>query len=131
MAGGGFGGNRFPDIRWGRDITLAWTAAAIVGAPGAGAVLVTRAVTAGRSGYVYGFLFDSSEANTFILNWTSGGVAYARRFLFGGGGFAEDVMQAALNEGLPADGGTNVTVTVLGAGAVASVYQANILYGEV
>lgn len=131
MAGGGYGGSRNTDLRWGRDIGLSWTTAAPAVAPGAGVALVTRAVTAGRSGYVYGFLFNSTEANTFILNWTSAGVAYTRRFVFGGGGFTEDVMPAALNDGLPADGGTNITITVLGAGAPASVYQANILYGEV
>lgn len=133
MAGGGFGGGiaNFSDVRWGRDVVPLWTTAAPVVAPLAGAALVTRAVPALQVGYIYGFLLNASEANTFILNWTSGGIAYTRRLFFGGGGFSEDVVPTAFNEGLPADAGTNITVTVLGAGAPASVYQANLLIGEV
>ncbi|HLE80328.1 MAG TPA: hypothetical protein VJA25_03455, partial [Dehalococcoidia bacterium] len=57
--------------RWGRAISVAWVHAAEQVAPGAGAVLVTRAVSAGVSGYIYGFLISAQEANNFLLNWTS------------------------------------------------------------
>jgi len=118
-------------IRWGRDITVAWEHAAEQVAPGAGAVLITRAVTAGMTGYVYGFFISTQEGNNFLLNWTSGGVAYSKRIVFGAAGSLEAVDSVALNEGLPADAGTNVTITNVTAAGGGMIYQANLLYGEV
>lgn len=117
--------------RWGRDIDVAWVHAAEQVAPGAGAVLVTRAVSAGVSGYIYGFFISAQEANNFLLNWTSGGIARSMRIVFGGLGTSEAVDPVALNEGLPADAGTNVTITNVNAAAALMVYQARLLYGEV
>ena len=117
--------------RWGRAISVAWVHAAEQVAPGAGAVLVTRAVSAGVSGYIYGFFISAQEANNFLLNWTSGGVACSIRIIFGGLGSTEAVDPVALNEGLPADAGTNVTITNVNAAAALMVYQARLLYGEV
>jgi len=100
-------------------------------APGAGTALVTQAVTAAKSGYIYGFFISCQEANDFLLNWTSGGAAKSKRIVFGGAGVVQDVEPAALNEGLAADGGTNITITNVNAGGAGKVYQANLLYAEV
>src|SRR3990170_2980066 len=117
--------------RWGRDIDVAWVHGAEQVAPAAGTALVTRAVSAGVSGYIYGFLISAQEANNFLLNWTSGGVARSIRIPFGGAGSTEGVDPVALNEGLPADAGTNVTITNVNAAAPLMIYQARLLYGEV
>jgi hypothetical protein len=117
--------------RWGRDIDPAWVHAAEVVAPAAGTALVTQVVGAGVSGYIYGFFISAQEANDFLINWTSGGAPYSKRIIFGGGGVVQDVETVALNEGLPADTGTNVTITNVNAAAPLKVYQANLLYVEV
>jgi len=117
--------------RWGRNVNPTWIHAAEVVAPAAGTALVTRAVTAGRDGYIYGFFISCQEANNFLLNWVSGAVAYSKRIVFGGAGVIQDVEMVALNEGLPADQLAAITiknVTIAGAGMV---YQANLLFAEV
>jgi len=117
--------------RWGRNVSPEWTHAAAQTAPGAGTALVTQAVTAGKSGYIYGFFISSQEANDFLLNWTSGSAAKSKRIIFGGSGTVENVDGIAMNEGLPADAGSNITITNVNAGGAGKVYQANLLYGEV
>ena len=117
--------------RWGRSVSPAWTHAGEQVAPGPGTALVTQAVSAGRTGYIYGFFITVQEANDFKISWTSGGAARSKRIVFGGGGTMEDVQPAALNEGLPADSGSNVTITNVNAGGAGKIYQANLLYAEV
>lgn len=119
------------DARWGRDVSPEWVHATEQTAPGAGTALVTKAVTAGKTGYIYGFLISAQEANDFLLNWTSGGVARSKRIIFGSGGSTECVDTVALNEGLGADGGTDITITNVTAAGAGKIYQANLLYGEV
>lgn len=118
-------------LRWGRDVSPAWSHAAEVVAPAAGTALVTQAVTAGKSGYLYGFFISCQEANNFLLNWTSGGVAYSKRIVFGGAGVIQAVEMVSLNEGLPADGGTNITITNVTIAGAGMIYQANLLFAEV
>ena len=108
-----------------------WSFAAEVVAPGAGVALVTQAVGAGEVGYIYGFLISAQEANDFLINWTSGGAGYTKRIIFGAMGTTECVDSVALNDGLMADAGTNMTITVVNAGGVGMIYQANLLYGLV
>ena len=43
----------------------------------------------------------------------------------------EAIDQVPINEGLPADAATNVTITNVTAGGVGIVYQAKLLYGEI
>ncbi|GAJ01392.1 unnamed protein product, partial [marine sediment metagenome] len=113
--------------RWGREVSPEWVHADEQTAPGAGAALVTKAVTAGKTGYIYGFLISAQEANDFLLNWTSGGAARSKRIVFGGGGSTECVDPIALNEGLGADAGTNVTITNVTAATAGKIYQVNLL----
>jgi len=117
--------------RWGRDVSPTWTHAAEQTAPGAGTALVTQAVPVGKNGYIYGFFISCQEANDFKLNWTSGGAAKSKRIVFGGAGTMEDVQPVALNEGLPADAGSSITITNVNAGGAGKIYQANLLYAEV
>jgi len=116
-------------IRWGRDVSPDWIHAPEAVGPGAGLALVTQVVGAGE-GYIYGFFISCQEANDFLLNWTSGGAPQAKRIIFAGGGAIQDVEPIALNEGLPADPGTNITITNVNAAGVGAIYQAEILYAE-
>ena len=117
--------------RWGRVITPTWVHAAEVVAPLIGSTLVTKAVGVGKSGYIYGFFISSGEANNFLINWTSGGVAKSKRIVFSALGSVEAIDTVPLNEGLPADAGTNITITNVTAGGAGVIYQATLLYGEV
>jgi hypothetical protein len=119
------------NIRWGRDVSPEWTHAAEATAPAAATALVTQAVGAGVSGYIYGFFISCQENNDFLLGWTSGGIARTLRLVFGGGGVVQDVEPLALNEGLPADAGSNVTISNVNAGGAGAIYQAGLLYAEI
>lgn len=118
-------------IRWGRNVSPAWVYAAEQVAPAALTALVTQAVSAGVSGYIYGFFISVGEGNDFLLNWVSATVAYTKRLVFGAGGTVEAIDQVAINDGLPADAGTNITITNVNAGGLGIVYQACLLYAEV
>ena len=118
-------------IRWGHNIEPEWVHAAETTAPAASTTLVSKAVTVGKSGYIYGFLLSAQEANDFKINWTSGGSAYSKRIIFGGSSTTEAVDPIPLNEGLSADGGTSITITNVNAAAAGKVYQANLLFGEI
>jgi hypothetical protein len=117
--------------RWGRDVTPAWVDGAEVTAPAAGTALVTKTVGTGKTGYLYGFFISAGEGNHFKINWTSGGSAKSRRIVLSGAGSVQYVDFIALNEGSPADAGTNITITNVNAGGTGTVYQASILYAEV
>ncbi len=114
-------------VRWGRDVTPTWVHGGEVIAPPANTALVSWAVPSGKTGYIYGFFISADEGNDFKLNWASGGVAYSRRVVFSSKGTLHFVDVIALNEGLPADPGTNVTITVVNAGNGGAVYQAALL----
>ena len=105
-----------------------WAHAAEVVAPLAGAALVSQAVGAGEVGYIYGFFIAAQEANDFLINWTSGAAGYTKRIIFGGMGTTECVDPIALNDGLPADAATNMTITVVNVGGAGMIYQACLLY---
>lgn len=114
-----------------RALNPIWIHAIAVTAPGAGTVLVSQTVAAGKQGFIYGFLISSQEANNFLINWISGGAARSIRIVFGAQGSTQDTEVVPLNEGLPADAGTNVTITNVTISGVGIIYQARLLYAEV
>jgi len=118
-------------MRWGRDVTPVWVHGSEVTAPSAGATLVSKTVSSGKSGYIYGFFISAGEANEFYINFTSSGTAYKVRIPLVSKGAVQYVDVVALNEGLPADGGTVVSITVINGGSSGIVYQARLLYAEV
>jgi len=117
--------------RWGRSVEPKWVHADEVTAPAADTALVSVTVSAGKTGYIYGFFISAGEANDFKINWTSGGVAKSIRIPFSGSGALQYVDFVALNEGLGADEGTDITITNVNAGSAGVVYQARLLYAEV
>jgi hypothetical protein len=117
--------------RFGRSITVGWVIGSETTAPAAGTALVSKSVTSGKTGYIYGVFISCGEANDFKINWTSGGAAVSLRVPFGGKGAVLATLEVPMNEGLPADGGTAITITNVNAGSSGIIYQAGILYGEV
>jgi hypothetical protein len=117
--------------RWGRNVAPTWVHAAEVTAPAAGTALVSKTVTTGKAGYIYGFFISAQEANDFKINWTSGATTYSRRIVLASKGSLQYVDLIALNEGLPADAGSSITITNVNAGSAGIVYQAALLYAEV
>jgi hypothetical protein len=117
-------------IRWGRNVTPKWTIGAETTAPGAGTTLVSKTVSTGNTGYIYGFMITAQEANDFKINWTSGATSYSKRIVFGGKGTIHFVDVAALNEGVGADGGSSITITNVSAGGSGIIYQAALFVAE-
>jgi len=118
-------------IRWGRDVSPVWIHSGEVSAPTAGTALVSQTVSSGKVGFIYGFYITASEANDFLINWVTGGASKSIRIKFTGAGSLQYVDFIPLNEGLPADGGSSITITNVNAGSTGSVYQARLLYVEV
>lgn len=116
-------------IRFGRNVSPSWIYGAEITAPASGTTLVSRAVSSGKNGYIYGFYISAGEGNSFRLRWVSRGTTYTIMVVFPGPGSIQYADFIALNEGLPADGNTTITITNVNVGG--SVYQAGILYAEV
>ncbi|RDD52904.1 MAG: hypothetical protein BA066_07240 [Candidatus Korarchaeota archaeon NZ13-K] len=117
--------------RWGRNVVPSWVHGGEVSAPAAGAALVSKTVSTGKSGYIYGFFIMASEGNDFLVKWTSGGAAYSIRVPLGGKGVVQYADFIAMNEGLPANPGSTISIVNVNPGATGSIYQARLLYGEV
>ncbi len=120
-------------INYGRNVKPTWIHADISSNAGAGSTLVSQAVSSGKQGYIYGWEIASEDtSNNFQVNWTSGGATKRLLVIFAGNGNAMNQYQgAALNEGLPADQNTTVTITNTVAAQTAKRLQARLLYGEV
>ena len=114
-------------VRWGREVSPAWVHGDEVTAPVAGTALVSWTVPDDKTGYIYGFFISAGEGNDFRVNWVSGGVVYSKLIMFPSKGTLHFTDIVALNEGLPADPGTSITITVVNAGSAGVVYQAALL----
>jgi hypothetical protein len=108
-----------------------WTRADEQTAPPAGTALVSVTVSAGKSGYIYGFFINTQEGNDFLIKWTSSGASKSLRLTFGAGGMVEDEVGTPFNNQEPADAGTAITITNVNAGGKTAIYQAALLIGEV
>jgi hypothetical protein len=118
-------------IRWGRNYEPSWVHGSEVTAPEANTTLVSKTVGTGKTGYIHGFLIAAQEGNDYLLSWVSGGSSYSIRIVCGGKGTVECVDPIPLNEGLPADAGSSITIKNVNAGGTGIVYQARLLYMEV
>ena len=118
-------------IKFNRNVTPAWVYGGEVTAPAAGTALVSKTVSTGKTGFIYGIFISAGEANDFKLTWASGGASYSIRIPFSGKGAVHATYEIAINEGLPADGGSTISITNVNAGSTGIVYQAGILYAEV
>ncbi len=117
--------------RWNRNVDPTWVHGTAVTAPGALTNLVSKTVTAGKTGYFYGFLITAQESNDFIITWTSAAAVKTIRVTFGGKGTVETVDNIAINEGLGADATTTITIANESVATTGMVYQARLLYTEI
>jgi len=116
-------------FRWGRDVTPTWVHGSEVTAPAAGTTLVSRTVSTGKVGYIYGFFISAGEANDFLIQWVSGGVTYSRMIIFPSKGTLYFADIIPLNEGLPCDSNSKISIKNINAGT--GIYEAGIFVGEV
>lgn len=112
-------------------ITPLWEVGARQTAPAAGATLVSKTMKSGRKGLIYGYLISMEEANAILINWTSGGVARVKRIDFAGRGSLKEESKIPENQGLEADAGSAISITVVSDATAGKVYQASLLYAEV
>ena len=123
-------GRRVRYERWGRNVSPKWVHGTEVNAPTANTMLVSKIISSGKKGYIYGFFISASEANDFLIQWTYNGSLYQRRIPFSGKGAVQVVSPIALNDNHPADSLTAIIISVVNAGTTGSTYQAAILYDE-
>lgn len=117
--------------RFGRNIAPAWTHGAETTAPAGGSTLVSKAVTVGKTGYVYGFYITSGEDNDFTIGWTSGASGKSMKVVHASKGTTLFTDKIPVNEGLGADASTNMSVKNVNAGNAGIKYSAGILTGEI
>jgi hypothetical protein len=118
-------------VRWGREVSPVWVHGDEVTAPVAGTALVSWTVPDDKTGYIYGFFVSAGEGNDFRVNWVSSDVVYSKLIMFPSKGTLHFTDIVALNEGLPADPGTSITITVINNGSTGAVYQAALLVATV
>jgi len=117
--------NDLKTIRWGITREPTWTDGAEATAPAAGATLVSKTVTAGMTGRVFGVHISADEANQFqlLVNAT-----VIKRFALGGAGVIHIVLALPLKDSIAA--ASVITIKNVTAGAALKVYQASLLYDE-
>jgi hypothetical protein len=116
-----------PLVRYGRTVSPTWTYGSEVTAPSAGSTLVSVSIPSANKGYIYGFYIAAGEGNDFLINFTSGGTSINIRIMLAGKGTVMAVFNLPINEGLPADGGTSITITNVNAGSSGVKYRAGLL----
>lgn len=116
--------------RFGKNVDPQWYEGTEATAPLANATLVTRTVSANKIGLIYGFMINVTEANDFLISWTSGGVAKSKRITFGSQGCMITELATALNKHLTADASTAITIKNVNAGSALKTYKADILIAE-
>ena len=122
--------NLWQKIRYGRVLSeLFWVYGSILTAPAANTSLVSYTVPSGRTAYIYGYLITGSAANQFEIRWRSSGNSRTIRIVFAAGGTALIIQPVAINEGLPADPTTTISIHNINTGASGSVFQAGLLIG--
>jgi len=115
----------YQEIRWGIPREPAWINGSNQTAPGTTTDLVSKTVTAAKTGRIFGWQIISPEANEFILN--IGGTAYRIGALAGAGVICVSLSNPMF-DGITAT--TTINIRVATAGSTGKVYRADLLYDE-
>jgi len=115
----------YKEIRWGVNREPAWVNGAYATAPGAGVALVTKAVTAGKTGRVFGIHISADEANQFDLELAT---VVKNHYVMASGGTLDLVFASPIQDAIAA--ATSITLNVVVAGTGTNKYQASLLYDE-
>jgi len=111
--------------RWGIPREPFWVDGGEASAPGAGTVLVTKTVSAGKTGRVFGVHITATEANRFQLK---SGTTVIKDWAIGAAGLIDIVLSMPLLDNQAA--ATVVTIVNVNAAGVGTTYQASLLYDE-
>jgi hypothetical protein len=125
MSGARLSNNASGTLRWGTSKPPFWVDGGELTAPALDTALVTKTVTKGKEGKVFGVHISTPEANAFRLNI---GTTVSKRFDLPVGGTVEVVLAAPLEDDIP--GETVITISNITAGGGGAVYQASLLYSE-
>jgi len=117
-------------LLWGMDLEPQWELGGEQTAPGGDQTLVSKTISSGKKGYIFGFLLTATEANNFKLQWVNSGTQQNFRIVFASEGTIFVVSDRALNLGYPVDSGQYARIRTVNAGSAGSKYQAMLLVGE-
>lgn len=106
-----------------------WTRGTEQTAPTANTTLVSKTISTGAIGYIYGFEITAAEANEFLIKWNDGS-ARQNRIIFASAGTMLVTFTKAYNEGEGAVAGSNITIENVNAGTAGKKYSARLLVGE-
>jgi hypothetical protein len=112
-------------MRWGVPREPVWEDGDVEVAPGAGTALVSKTVSTGMTGRVFGVHISVPEANIVDLY---NGAAFVKRFEFGLAGFAHLECPKPLVDNLAA--GTVISLKNVNAAGALKEYQASLLTDE-
>ncbi len=113
-------------LRWGIPREPAWVDGAVTDNPNAAATLVTKTVTVGKTGRLFGLSIDADEANTFGVYEDA---TEKLHFSLGSAGVVLVVTPGPILDSIAAS--VVVTIKNIGAGGGAGKkYQARLLYDE-
>lgn len=122
-----YGGTDYSFSRWGTLTEPYWVHGATFIAPPANTNLVSKTVSAGKTGRVFGVIIAAGEINDFVYAVTIGG-ATTIGLIAGQVSTFVIVLPSAFISGIPA--GTIITVRNVTAGGIGINYRADILYDE-
>ncbi|MEM3356762.1 MAG: hypothetical protein QW166_02930 [Candidatus Bathyarchaeia archaeon] len=117
--------SNYCEIRWGIPREPVWVDGAEATAPAAGTALVSRTVSAGMTGRVFGVHISADEGNQFRLYVDA---TVVKRFALVAAGTIHIVLALPLKDNIAA--GSVVSIKNVVAGATGKVYQASVLYDE-
>jgi len=112
-------------IRWGTPREPTWTYGSETTAPGAEATLVSKTVSSGKTGKVFGISISSPEANDFRLY---SGTTVKKRYSISAAGAIEVILANPIIDDVGT--GTAITIKNVNAGAAGLIYKADLLYDE-
>ncbi len=116
-------------LRWGHNTTPRWVFGDYINNPTPEYALTYIEVPPDMQAYIYGFYLLSNEANDFKITWRSGGVAQEYLITHSARGVTYFTDTIPLNEGLPADPNSAITVSITNNGT--GKYRVGILIGFV
>jgi hypothetical protein len=115
----------YAKLRWGIPREPVWIDGAETTAPAAGTALVSKTVSTGKTGRVFGVHICTPEANEFQL---LAGTTVVKRFSAAAASVIHIVLGTPLKDNIPA--GTAITIKNVNAGSAGKTYQTSILYDE-
>lgn len=116
-------------MRWGHLTTPVWVIGNVVNNPSANTSLVTYTIPSNKVGYIYGLYISTPEANDFVLEWRNNNTTQTYYIYFNSKGTLYFADLIPLNEGLPADPNSVISIKNINSGN--GNYHSGLLIGVV